>query len=54
MTELERIADAQEKGVLQQEEALLLECDYDLRRKVVMVDDFAPEELPAGARRGHG
>jgi acyl-CoA dehydrogenase len=53
MTELERIADAQDKGILQQEEALLLERDYELRRKVVMVDDFAPEELPAGVRRGH-
>jgi len=60
MDELERIADARSKGVLRPEEALLLERDYEFRRKVIMVDDFAPEELPAGARRpkavpgGHG
>ena len=53
MNELERLADAQDKGILPQEEALLLERDYELRRKVVMVDDFAPEELPAGVRGGH-
>ena len=52
MTELERIADARAKGVLRPEEAALLERDYELRRKVVMVDDFAPEELPAGIRHG--
>ncbi len=52
MTELERIADARAKGVLRPEEAALLERDYELRRKVVMVDDFAPEELPAGMRHG--
>jgi acyl-CoA dehydrogenase len=52
MTELERIADARAKGVLRPEEAALLERDYELRRKVVMVDDFAPDELPAGIRHG--
>jgi acyl-CoA dehydrogenase len=52
MDELERIADARAKGVLRPEEAALLERDYEIRRKVVMVDDFAPEELPAGVK-GH-
>ncbi|HEY5993964.1 MAG TPA: acyl-CoA dehydrogenase [Gallionellaceae bacterium] len=49
MSELERITDARSKGVLRPEEAMLLERDYELRRKVIMVDDFAPEELPAAA-----
>lgn len=48
--ELGRIAEAREKGVLRPDEAALLERDYELRRKVIMVDDFAPEELPAGGR----
>ena len=45
LDELLRIAEARDKGVISVEEALLLERDYALRRKVVMVDDFAPEEL---------
>jgi len=50
MTELERIADARNKGVLRPEEAQLLERDYELRRKVIMVDDFAPEEMAIGGK----
>ncbi len=50
MSELERIADARNKGVLRPEEAMLLERDYELRRKVIMVDDFAPEEMAIGSK----
>lgn len=39
--ELERIQEAQEKGVISAEEGAMLERDYALRRKVIMVDDFA-------------
>ena len=46
--ELEQIADARELGLIDAEQALQLERDYALRRKVIMVDDFAPEELRAG------
>ncbi|HEU0234066.1 MAG TPA: acyl-CoA dehydrogenase [Gallionella sp.] len=45
--ELPRIAEAHEQGIITAEQALLLERDYALRRKVIMVDDFAPEELRA-------
>jgi acyl-CoA dehydrogenase len=48
LEELERIADARDKGVLSGEEAALLERDLALQRKVIMVDDFAPEQLLAG------
>jgi len=48
LEELLRIAEARDAGVITAEEALLLERDYALRRKVIMVDDFAPEELAAG------
>lgn len=48
MEEMSRIAEARDKGVISAEEYLQLERDYALRRKVIMVDDFAPEELAAG------
>lgn len=47
--EVARISEARDKGVIDAEQALLLERDYALRRKVIMVDDFAPEELRANA-----
>ncbi len=55
LEELARIAEARDKGIINAEEALLLERDYALRRQVIMVDDFAPEQLAAGqaADRGH-
>ena len=50
LDELARIAEARELGVINAEETLLLQRDYALRRKVIMVDDFAPTELrSAGA-----
>jgi acyl-CoA dehydrogenase len=45
--ELERIAEARAQCILTEEQALQLEHDYALRRKVIMVDDFAPDELRA-------
>jgi acyl-CoA dehydrogenase len=48
LEELLRIAEAREKNIICAEEALQLERDYALRRKVIMVDDFAPEELGSG------
>ena len=48
LDELARIVEARELNMITQEEAQLLEHDYALRRKVIMVDDFAPEQLPAG------
>jgi len=47
LEELLRIAEARDAGIITAEQALLLERDYALRRKVIMVDDFAPEELRA-------
>ena len=47
LEELPRIAEARDQGIITVEQALLLERDYALRRKVIMVDDFAPEELMA-------
>jgi acyl-CoA dehydrogenase len=46
--ELLQIAEARELGLIDSEQALQLQRDYALRRKVIMVDDFAPEELRAG------
>lgn len=46
--ELQQIAEARGLGLIDAEQALQLERDYALRRKVIMVDDFAPEELQAG------
>jgi acyl-CoA dehydrogenase len=43
------IAEALEKGLISAEQAKHLERDYALRRKVIMVDDFATEQL-----RAHG
>lgn len=48
LEELLRISEAREKGIINAEQALQLERDYALRRKVIMVDDFAPEELRGG------
>ncbi len=48
LEELLRIAEARDAGIITAEDALLLERDYALRRKVIMVDDFAPEQLAAG------
>jgi len=48
MDELSRIAEARDKNLITAEQALQLQRDYALRRKVIMVDDFAPEELQAG------
>jgi len=45
--ELMRIAEARDQGLITAEQALQLERDYALRRKVIMVDDFAPEQLSA-------
>ena len=49
LDDLARIAEAHEQGMITPEQAQQLERDYALRRKVIMVDDFAPEELRAGA-----
>ena len=50
LDELASIAEARDRGVINAEQALLLQRDYALRRKVIMVDDFAPGELrSAGA-----
>jgi len=46
--ELEQIAEASRLGVINGEQAKLLERDYALRRKIIMVDDFAPNQLAAG------
>ena len=48
LEELPRIAEARDQGIISAEQALQLERDYALRRKVIMVDDFAAEELRAG------
>jgi acyl-CoA dehydrogenase len=45
--ETARIAEAREQGVISAQEAEFLERDYALQRKVIMVDDFAPEDLRA-------
>ncbi|MDD2915298.1 MAG: acyl-CoA dehydrogenase [Gallionella sp.] len=43
--ELLRIAEARDLGIITAEQALQLQRDYALRRKVIMVDDFAPDQL---------
>jgi acyl-CoA dehydrogenase len=48
MTELLRIVEARDTGIITVEQARQLERDYALRRRVIMVDDFAPEELSSG------
>ncbi|MDO8988586.1 MAG: acyl-CoA dehydrogenase [Sideroxyarcus sp.] len=45
--ELLQIAEARDLGLIDAEQALQLERDYALRRKVIMVDDFAAEQLQA-------
>lgn len=47
MDEVARIAEARDAGIITADQALQLERDYALRRKVIMVDDFAPEQLQA-------
>jgi acyl-CoA dehydrogenase len=46
-SELEMIAEAREQGLIDEAQAARLERDYALRRKVIMVDDFAAEQLRA-------
>ena len=48
LEEMMRIAEARDKGVIGVNDVSLLERDYALRRKIIMVDDFAPKELRAG------
>lgn len=50
LEELSRIAEARDQGLISSEQALQLERDYALRRKVIMVDDFAPEHLRAAVQ----
>ncbi|HUW76826.1 MAG TPA: acyl-CoA dehydrogenase [Gallionella sp.] len=50
LEELLRIAEARDQGLISAEQALQLERDYALRRKVIMVDDFAPEHLRAAVQ----
>jgi acyl-CoA dehydrogenase len=45
--ELQQISEARELGYIDAGQAQQLERDYALRRKVIMVDDFAPETLRA-------
>ncbi len=47
MDEMSRIAEAREAGFINPEEAIQLERDYMLRRKVIMVDDFDAKQLQA-------
>jgi acyl-CoA dehydrogenase len=46
--ELEQISEAVKLGVLTADQQRLLERDYALRRKVIMVNDFDPSEMAAG------
>lgn len=50
MTELLRITEARDSGLITPEQALQLERDYVLRRKVIMVDDFAPLQVLSQSR----
>ncbi len=47
MDELARIAEARDKNLITAEQALQLQRDYALRRKVIMVNDFDPRQLQA-------
>jgi acyl-CoA dehydrogenase len=49
MNELASIAEALQQGLINDDEARLLERDHALQRKVIMVDDFAPEQLAASS-----
>lgn len=46
--ELEQIAEAGKLAIISSEQVQLLERDYALRRKVIMVNDFDPAQLAAG------
>ena len=54
LEELLRIAEARDLGLISPEQALQLERDYALRRKVIMVDDFTPEQLRAAVQNDNG
>jgi len=47
LEELPRILEARDQGIITAEQALQLQRDYALRRKVIMVSDFASEQLRA-------
>ncbi|MBU1214786.1 MAG: acyl-CoA dehydrogenase [Gammaproteobacteria bacterium] len=47
MDEMSRITEARDAGLITPEEAIQLERDYMLRRKVIMVDDFDAKQLQA-------
>ena len=49
--DLASFVEASQKGFIKSDEARLLERDYALRRKVIMVDDFASEQLANAAGR---
>jgi acyl-CoA dehydrogenase len=51
LEELLRISEARDQGIITADEALQLERDYALRRKVIMVDDFAPDQLRSAASK---
>jgi acyl-CoA dehydrogenase len=46
--ELAQIAEAGRLGLISGEQIVLLQRDLALRRKVIMVNDFDPSQLPAG------
>ncbi|MFA6015111.1 MAG: acyl-CoA dehydrogenase [Gallionellaceae bacterium] len=48
LDEMQQIIEARAQRLINPEQALQLQRDYALRRKVIMVDDFAAEELRAG------
>ncbi|MDX8378567.1 MAG: acyl-CoA dehydrogenase [Gallionella sp.] len=48
LEEVQRITEACDLGLINADQVVMLKRDYALRRKVIMVDDFSPEELGAG------
>ena len=46
--EMEQVLEAAKLGIITGEQVTLLERDYALRRKVIMVDDFDTAQLAAG------
>jgi len=46
--EMEQVKEASSAGIINSEQLALLERDYALRRKVIMVNDFDSSELAAG------
>lgn len=46
--EMDQVAEAAKLGIINSEQMQLLERDYALRRKIIMVDDFSPAQLAAG------